>query len=513
MQTTQRRQSSRRRIRLLVVLLTLVLLATSLPLAPFPTTPATPAAAAELPQQMRAFWVDSSNPGFLNQAEVDELVDNVVRANANTIVAQMRRHGDAWYNRSFEPRAQRTRLPPPEAFDPLEYLIARAHERNIKVHAWLVVSVACRRSDPLWGHPAHVCTAHGPEASGTERWTTETYYGQQIGDLDFGHPGTIVYFEQVVQNLIQNYPQLDGVHLDFIRYGDQAYGYNQVSLDRYRRVHGLPADYRPTPGDWQWSEWRRNRVTELVRRVYLRIKTFDPTMELSAATITWGGIGSYTDDDWPNSAAYRTVFQDWKAWLQEGIIDFAMPMHYFDEGQGRSRFWYESWISWDRKNAGRRAIVAGMGSWLNTAEQNITQIHKALDANVEGQPLAGVAFYSYNQPMVGSSFERRRQFMDYLRQTVFAEPAVAPTWPWIVNPAHGHLMGMAQVNGQVVSDHYVMLFRDGAWLRNISTSYDGWYGAIDLEPGEYEVYIEHPTTGEVVRHTVVVYAGAVTQGP
>lgn len=513
MQTTQRRHNPRRRIRLMVVLLALMLLATSMPMGGMSSAPAAPAAAAEPLQQMRAFWVDSSNPGFQNHVEVDELVNNVVRAGANTIVAQMRRHGDAWYNRSFEPRARITRLPPPEEFDPLEYLIAKAHQHNIKVHAWLVVSVACRRTDPLWGHPDHVCTEHGPDASGTERWTTETYYGSQVGDLDFGHPGTIVYFEGVVQNLIQNYPDVDGVHLDFIRYGDRSYGYNQVSLDRYRRMYGLPDTYRPLPNDWQWGEWRRNRVTEMMRRVYLRTKAIDPTIEVSAATITWGGVGSYSEDDWYNSEAYLTVFQDWRAWMQEGIVDFAMPMHYFDEGYRNSRGWYEGWISWDRSNAGRRAIVAGMGSWMNTPEQNLTQIYKALDPNVAGQPLAGVAFYSYNEPMYGSTFERRRQFMDYLRQTVFAQPAAAPTWQWIANPTTGHLMGIAQVNGQLVSDHYVLLFHNGEWLRNISTSYDGWYGAVDLEPGEYEVYIEHPSTGEAVRHTVNVAAGAVTLGP
>lgn len=509
---------------ILVLLTTLVSTLSLLSLLTAPLTPylvAAPVLAQEpqqtqegqLPPQMRAFWVDASNPGFLNHAQVDELVNNVVRSNANTIIAQMRRHGDAWYNKSIEPRALRTRLPPPEEFDPLEYLIARAHQENIRVHAWLVVSVVCRRSDPLYGHPQHVCTSHGPDISGPERWTTETYGGAQIGDLDFGHPGTIVYFETLVQHLVRNYPTVDGIHLDFIRYGGRNYGYNAVSLDRFRQVHGLPATYRPDPNDALWSQWRRDGVTEMVRRVYIRTKAIDPTIEVSAATITWGGIGSYSPDDWPNSAAYRTVFQDWRAWLQEGILDFAVPMHYFAEGNSQQRAWYESWIAWDHQNTGRRAIVPGVGAWLSSDLDVLHQMNKALRPDENGHRLSGVALYSYNQPLAGSSFERRRVFMDQLRAADFTDYSPPPDWPWIAYPTHGHLQGIAMVNGAIVSDYRVSLLKDGQWVRDIPTSYDGWYGAVDLEPGFYQVYIEHPTTGESVQHEVAVQAGLVTNGP
>lgn len=464
-------------------------------------------------EQMRAFWVDSSNPGFLNHAEVDELVANVARANGNTIIAQMRRHGDSWYNNSLEPRAALASLAPADQFDPLAYLITKAHERGIRVHAWLVASVVCRRTDRLYGHPGHVCTSHGPDTRGTDRWTTETYGGEQVGDLDFGHPGAVVYFEQVVQHLIQNYPNVDGIHLDFIRYGDRAYGYNQVSLDRFRRLNGLSASYRPLPGDPLWSQWRRDRVTEMVRRVYVRSKALNPKIEVSIAAITWGGLGSYSPDDWPNSSAYSTVFQDWKAYLEEGIIDFAVPMHYFEEGVPRSRDWYNGWLAWDREHTGRRAIVAGTGAWLNTDSQGISQIQRALTPDAQGRALAGVSLYSYDQPLAGGGFERRRQFMDQLRESVFAQPAQAPNWPWVYTPWLGHLQGIAAVDGETVSDSRVSLVKDGTWLRDVPTGYDGWYGAVDLEPGTYDILVKHPTSGKEAWYTVVIEAGRVTNGP
>lgn len=477
--------------------------------------PARPVAQAQTPplQQMRAFWVDSANDGFRNHPQVDELVANVVRANANTIFVQMRRHGDAWYNRSFEPRALDPRLGPSHEFDPLQYLLEKAHSMGVKVHAWLVVSVACPRSDPVSRHPQHVCTAHGPGAPDPMRWTTATASGQQVGELDFGHPAAVQYMERVVQNLLTSYPALDGIHWDFIRTGGADYGYNRVSVERFNRAHGRPLASRPDPADPAWSQWRRNRITELARRLYIRSKAVNPQIQVSAATITWGGIGSYTPDDWPNSAAYARVFQDWRSWLEEGILDFAVPMHYFAEGDPRSRAWYDGWLAWDRNHTGRRAIVAGTGAWLNSDEQGISQIARALAADAEGRALAGVALYSYNQPLSGGGFERRRAFMDQLRATVFSQPAQPPVWPWIAYPTGGHLQGIAAIEGQVVGDAAISLFRDGAWVRDLTAAADGWYGAVELPPGGYTVVIRDPASQRAAQIGLEVRAGLVTSGP
>lgn len=483
------------------------------PVAAIPEPTPIPAQPEGEIEQMRAFWARSLAEGYSTPAEADELIANVQRANANTIIAQMRRHGDAWYNNSIEPRAADPALAPASQYDPLAYLIDKGHAHGIDVHAWLVVSVVCRSQDPLRGHPDHVCTLHGPDAGGAERWTTATYNGTQVGDLDFGHPAAIQYMERVVQHLLNSYPDLDGVHLDFIRYSGIEYGYNDVSVQRFNELHGLPADHRPEPDNPAWGQWRRDRMTELMRRLYIRSKAIDPKIQVSIAAITWGGLGSYTPNDWENSAAYERLFQDWRLWLQEGIVDFALPMHYFDEGNARQRSWYDSWMAWDRVNTGRRTIVSGLGSWLNSRDQNIEQIRRAVQPDEQGRALPGVAFYAYHCLFGGCNSELRREFMDQLRQTVFAQPARAPEWPWIANPTHGMLQGIATIDGEIVPNAKISLVKDGTWSHDIFASMDGWYGAVELEPGTYTLIVTDPRDGRQTQYdNVVVTPGQVAFG-
>src|SRR5438105_37417 len=95
------------------------------------------------PPELRAVWVDAFHDGFKTSAQVDDLVAWARSANLNALFVQVRRRGDAYYLRSFEPRAEDPDLAP--GFDALQYLIDRAHQgpQPLQVHAWLATL-------PIW---------------------------------------------------------------------------------------------------------------------------------------------------------------------------------------------------------------------------------------------------------------------------------------------------------------------------------------------------------------------------
>ncbi len=62
----------------------------------------------------------------------------------------------------------------------------------------------------------------------------------------------------------------------------------------------------------KWFKWRADRITELVKYVYRKVKNYDSTIEVSAAVFA------------TPSLAYKYVFQRWPEWN----LDFYDPMIY-----------------------------------------------------------------------------------------------------------------------------------------------------------------------------------------
>jgi uncharacterized lipoprotein YddW (UPF0748 family) len=67
-----------------------------------------------------------------------------------------------------------------------------------------------------------------------------------------------------------------------------------------------------------WETFHREVVTDLVRQVYRSAKALKPQAQVSAAVFA-------------NRAAADNVCQDWYGWLDEGIIDYVLPMAYGED--------------------------------------------------------------------------------------------------------------------------------------------------------------------------------------
>ena len=326
------------------------------------------------PAQYRAFWVDTFNTTLNNHADVARVVDNAVAAGANALFVQVRRRGDSWYLDSLEPPADRTPLAP--GFDPLLDMLAEAHGRGVEVHAFVIVNAIWNRIPPNHPPAGHVFNLHGIDPAtgqlytGRDNWLTRTllpdsppppatqvitFQGHRFNNADFwiepGHPDAAAYTVDVLLHLVRHY-DIDGLHLDRIRYPEFAasgqtpangtnIGSNQTNLERFRQRYGLPAGTIPTPGDDLWDQWRRDQVTNLVRRIYLESIAIKPQLKVSASLIAFGGFSA-----WPTAEAFWRVYQDWDAWTREGILDIAIPMVYKREHSAAEATQFLQWNEW-----------------------------------------------------------------------------------------------------------------------------------------------------------------------
>ncbi len=481
-------------LRLLSLLLLPALLSSSA-LAARPAPPATTSG------QLRAFWVDAWNNGIKTPAQIQQLIADAHTANTNALFVQVRRRGDSYYNESVEPRAADSALDP-EPFDPLATLIEAAHNANppLQVHAWVVLfpvwSPGYSTTDP----DRHVYYRHGCgngcSWNDPDNWITYRYNGGNPTpdyQLDPGHPDAARYTVDVCLYLLRHY-DLDGLHLDYVRYYGSDYGYNKVSVDRFHAAYG--GSGLPDPADANWAAWRREQVTAVVRRIYLEALAVKPDLILSAATIAWGN-GPDQTGGWENTGAYRSVFQDWRGWLEEGILDLAVPMNYDREYLPPQDQYFRNWIEWEKDHQYGRGVVVGQGAWLNYITGTLTQTHAVLAPSQAGNEALGINFYSYAHTNKDDLRPNAEFYAALSQPSPYGEPPF-PTWvepptlTWKVAPTTGHLLGWAIGPAGPLDRAIVTL--SGPQARTLTTDGNGFFGAVDLLPGTYTVTLPPPAT-------------------
>jgi uncharacterized lipoprotein YddW (UPF0748 family) len=472
--------------------------------------PAAPAVATG--GQLRAFWVDAFGDGLYTQAQVDQLVSDVKAANMNAIVAQVVRRGDCFCGRSSLPRTAVAGVSP-APFDPLQSLIDAAHAQGIQVHAWIITT-------GIWQGPAapadpnHAYNQHGPSATGAANWIdyrsdgaaslTNEYF------IDPGHPDAAAYIVNMATSIARSY-NVDGINLDRIRYPDgnlgtnvPSWGYNPTALARFQALTGRTD--RPANTDAVWTQWRRDQVTNIVRKIYLETYAIRPGIRISADTITYGS-GPQSVGGWEKTRTYAEVLQDWVGWLREGILDLNIVMNYKRDTDANQRSWYAQWSDFAKDAEYLRASAVGSALYLNDLPSSIRQARTAAAASAAGAPSAGWAAYSYRTPDAAtdagarSGASARAELINALTQpsaddpiapALFASPAAAPAMPWKDQPALGHLRGTAvDAGGAPIAQAAVGLY-DGHnnLIAQKTTDGSGWFGFVDVLPGSYRVTID-----------------------
>ena len=498
-----------------------------------------PPLAAQTEGQFRAYWVDSFGPGLYSEAEIDRLVADTKAANMNAIIAQIVRRADCLCNRAKIPRTEAEIDPVP--FDPLETLIHKAHAEGLEVHAWLNTTIMWADDTPP-EDPNHVFYSHGPSVRGYDNWVMLRRDGAKRGGnltyFDPGHPAAADYMVNMFLSIVRNY-DVDGINLDYVRYPEYisavnspSWGYNAVALARFQAVTGR-SDV-PVPADPQWMAWRREQVTNIVRRVYVETSAIKPRVRVSADTITFGDI---IEDPagWTQTRAYRDVLQDWRGWMEEGILDLNIPMNYRRERTPSSlRALYEEWNRFIKDHQYRRHAAIGTALFLNPIDDTSAQIRKALAPSPAGHRAKGWVGFSYRIPDLLVDRQRRQPEEGRLelarsltqlgevdlpkralrtRVPVFAGPASIPLMPWKQQPTTGHLTGrVSTLEGSLADQVRVDLYNAASNVLVASRRTDGigWFGFIDLGPGEYRLSVEPSSKIGTASTVVSVIAGQMT---
>jgi uncharacterized lipoprotein YddW (UPF0748 family) len=454
--------------------------------------------------EFRGMWVNAWNTGLQNSSQVTTLVNQLRAGNFNAVIPQVRRRGDALYDSNFEPHATGTT---PADFDALGDLIAKAHNTNagpyIEVHAWLV-TYHIKQGIALPPQPDHPLNLHPDwlllDVTGTN------FIGNEY-TFDPGHPEVQRHTFNVAMDIVTNY-NVDGLNFDYIRYSGNNEGYNPVTVARFNQRFGRTG--QPSPSDALWKQFRRDQLTGLLRKIYLNVMAVKPHVKVSADTITWAP-GPTSDAQWySSSAAWNSVLQDWRGWMEEGILDLNVPMNYFRETTHPTD--YDNWMNFAKDHQFNRHAVIGPGTYLNNISNAIVQMRETRLASPGGKYAAGVCGYDYNTPYLsgGGQFGAFHTFLtnspnvhDPLSPALFQQPAPIPPMPWKVAPTTGHLMGTVHSGNFTNGLDGAVVTLTGPANRSQTNDATGFYGFVDLPPGNYTVQASFPGYAPVSSNVTV----------
>ena len=348
-------------------------------------------------------WVEAEGPNRTldDLGRLEAMVLTAARAGITHLYLQVYRGGRSWYASTLADDGPYRRALTSQGYDPLQFALGLAHAKGLRVHAWMnLFNLGKYRDGPLQarlGAPAVVRDNRGrslldydnSRPPGDEgKWVMLDTPGYWLDPGDLQVQGTLV---TLIQELVARYPALDGVHFDFIRYpyavptvpgsrysNGLDFGYGERSVARFHTETGLSAfAAKDDPAVAQrWDDWRREQLDQFLRRVRGRLKQFRRKLVLSAALLAWP------------DRAYLSAYQDWRLWLEEGLLDQGIVMNYNRDSR-LSRYLSRQAVAF----RGRSKLFVGLGAYALLDQPDLLA-RQVSDARQQGAD--GVVLFSYD---------------------------------------------------------------------------------------------------------------------
>lgn len=268
----------------------------------------------------RAVWVTRWN--FNSPEDIAKIMENCKSIGTNKVLFQVRGNGTVYYPSKIEPWAAGIaggNLGVNPGWDPLRIAIDEAHKRNLELHAWLNIFPGWRGKDPI---PSNV-----NQLWRTKReWFMIDHHGKvmpsPVSFYTFLSPGirdVQLYLGSIFGELARNYKDLDGIHMDYVRYpahketgSFKDFSYDTESKANYRKSYGK----FPRFDDPDWQKFKSRQVANSIKTMRDAAKKESPNIQISGTFKANFDIASQQSG------------QDFRVWFDENLVDWAVPMAY-----------------------------------------------------------------------------------------------------------------------------------------------------------------------------------------
>ena len=328
--------------------------------------------------------------------ELCHILDSYKRVNINTVIFQTRVRASVLYPSRIEPWETCLTGTPNKSpgYDPLKFVIEECHKRGMELHAWVVcIPIGTTERQSKYGSSSIV--KKNPSL-------IKSVKGECF--MIPGNPATGDYIARLCREIVENY-DVDGISLDYIRYPESQYGFSDDNL---------------CPKGRDKSDWKRQNITSIVRKVHDVVKSIKPWVKLSSSPVgKYRNLKRYSAGGWN---CYDAVYQAPQEWLQDNLQDMLFPMMYFRENN-----YYPFLFDW-LENSHGHPVVPGLGIYFLDPREGKWQLNdvRAEIHTARNSGIGGVAFYR------GEFLSKNTKGLyDACEQEFFPYPALTPVMTWM----------------------------------------------------------------------------------
>ena len=366
-----------------------------LTIIPFMTTGSLSAAQ---PSPRLGVWITvfSSGKVLHSKENADRMISICERSGISDIYLQLYRSDKAYYDSQLTDRSAFESVLSSSKEDLIPYFIKKASLKEIRVHAWVNLLSLAQNKD------ANIIKKYGDDVltydqkgrpSMSPKDDLDRYYSRE--DQLFLEPGdwrVRDYLGGIIQEILRKYPDLEGLHFDYIRYPTAtpyipgarfttqgiSYGYNRLNMLNFAQATGLDPSIMNMNrvNALLWDKWRRDQVTKIIGYLSEKARKVLPEIEISATIV-------------PSlEKAYFSTFQNWPEWINKKFVDNVVAMNYTDDIDLVKLYSSSLMINDFEKN-----VQIGVGAYL--MKDNTSAIKEQVNYLRSLSP-AGVVIFSYD---------------------------------------------------------------------------------------------------------------------
>jgi uncharacterized lipoprotein YddW (UPF0748 family) len=387
--------------------------------------PRCPSFSGEARRALRGAWIATvanidwpSRPGLpvaVQKQEFRHLLDQAVSLGLNAVFVQVRPAADAFYPSHYAPwSAYLSGVQGGDpGYDPLAFMIAEAHRRNLEFYAWF---------NPYRVSLHENLTALAPTSPARQHPDWVVRYG---GRLYFnpGLPAVRRLLVDSIMEVVQRYA-IDGVHLD-----DYFYPYPVRGKDFPDRATYLR--YR-AGRDQSLADWRRANINALISTLMQKIHGARRSLKFGVSPF---GVWRNRTSDARGSATsaavddYDSLYADVRTWIRHNWLDYVAPQLYWPIGFPAANYavlvpWWAQVVTGTRVHLyiGQAAYkIGGAGPWSDPAE-----MLRHLELNRRYPAVRGDIYFSLKDLL-----RNPLGFGTRLRRELYRHPALIPLMPWL----------------------------------------------------------------------------------